>query len=174
MTAVTSWFHHRRALAFGIMAAGSSIGGVIYPILVSHLVPKIGFPWTMRVCAFLILFLLIIANLTVRTRVPPRPRPLNLWEFVHPYREITYDLLVAGSFFFFIGNFLPYTYVILQAANAGMSPHLQQYLIPIMNGASFFGRVLPGYVADKIGRYNVMVSPLERSRAVPLFMLCSQ
>lgn len=53
--------------------------------------------------------------------------------------------------------FLPMTYILLQAEAAGMSPTLVSYLLPILNGVSIFGRIIPGIVADKIGRYNVMV-----------------
>lgn len=43
------WFHQKRGLAFGFVAAGSSIGGVIFPIMCKRLIPTIGFPWTMRI-----------------------------------------------------------------------------------------------------------------------------
>lgn len=38
-----------------------------------------------------------------------------------------------------------------------MSTRLAGYLVPILNGSSFFGRVLPGIVADRVGRFNTMV-----------------
>ena len=38
-----------------------------------------------------------------------------------------------------------------------MSEDLAQYLVSILNAASLFGRVLPGYVADKIGRFNTLL-----------------
>lgn len=42
------WFFAKRGLAYGVVAAGSSIGGVIFPIMTQRLIPMIGFPWTMR------------------------------------------------------------------------------------------------------------------------------
>ena len=38
----------------------------------------------------------------------------------------------------------------------GMSPELAFYLTAILNGASFFGRVIPGITADKVGRLNML------------------
>ena len=38
-----------------------------------------------------------------------------------------------------------------------MSIHLQGYLIPILNAASVFGRILPGIVADRFGRMNTTI-----------------
>jgi MFS family permease len=54
-SSVPSWFLKRRGMAYGILAAGSGLGGLILPIMASHLIPSIGFAWTMRTIAFLIL-----------------------------------------------------------------------------------------------------------------------
>ena len=88
-SAVITWFHKKRALAIGIAASGSSLGGVILPIMVSRLVVEVGFGWTMRICAFLILGLLIVANLTVKSRIPPHPKPVHLMDFVRPLQEVS-------------------------------------------------------------------------------------
>jgi MFS family permease len=114
MSSVGTWFFRNRAAAFGIMAAGSSLGGVIFPIMVTRLIASAGFPWTMRACAFLILGMLVIANFTVKSRLPPRPRKLELMEFIRPLKEPAFTLLCIASFFFFFGTFLPFNYVILQ------------------------------------------------------------
>ena len=36
MSSVVSWFFKRRAAAFGIMVSGSSLGGVVLPIMMNH------------------------------------------------------------------------------------------------------------------------------------------
>lgn len=48
MTAPMTYFRKRRAIAGGLAITGSSLGGVIFPIMVVHLLPKVGFGWTMR------------------------------------------------------------------------------------------------------------------------------
>lgn len=78
-------------------------------------------------------------------------------EFIRPLKELPFDLVCFGAFLFFMGMFLPINYVILEATHYGMSENLAQYLVPILNAASFFGRTLPGYIADKVGRFNMMV-----------------
>lgn len=133
MSSTGTWFFKRRALAFGIMAAGSSLGGVILPIMVDRIIARAGFPWAMRGAAFLLLALLIYANLTVRSRLPPSPKPWSLMEFVLPFRELTFSLVVFASFLFFAGMFLPFTFVILSAQHDGMSERLAAYLVPILN-----------------------------------------
>lgn len=157
MTTVTTWFFKKRGLAFGVMAAGSSLGGVILPIMISRMIKEVGFGWAMRTGAFLILFLMIIANLTITSRLPPQPKPVELMEFIRPLKEVTYDLVAIGAFLFFMGMFLPINYIILEATSHGMKPELAQYLVSILNAASLFGRTIPGYLADKVGRFNTLV-----------------
>ncbi|KAL5323467.1 hypothetical protein ACEPPN_008004 [Leptodophora sp. 'Broadleaf-Isolate-01'] len=135
MSSVGTWFFKNRATAFGTMASGSSLGGVILPIMVSKLVPKIGFPWTMRAVAFTMFGMLIFANFTVKSRLTPQPKKLDLMTFVHPLKEPAFTLLCVASFLFFFGTFLPFNYIILQ----------------------IFGRILPGIIADRVGRFNVMI-----------------
>ena len=40
---VSTWFFKRRAFALGVMASGSSMGGVILPIMIERLLPRVGF-----------------------------------------------------------------------------------------------------------------------------------
>ncbi|KAK1593465.1 major facilitator superfamily transporter [Colletotrichum navitas] len=157
MASVTSWFFRRRAAAFGIMVSGSSVGGVVLPIMMSKMIAQVGFPWAIRAVAFLFLFLLGVSCLTVKSRLPPRPRPLVLKEYVDSLREPPMAITVCAMFLFFWGMFLPFNFVILQARAQGMDENLVIYLLPIMNAFSILGRIIPGIVADKIGRYNVMV-----------------
>ncbi|PBP18749.1 MFS general substrate transporter, partial [Diplocarpon rosae] len=157
MSSVGTWFFKNRATAFGTMASGSSLGGVILPIMVSKLIPQIGFAWTMRSVAFMMLGMLIMANLTVKSRLEPQPKKLDLMTFVRPLKEPAFSLLCLASFLFFFGTFLPFNYIILHARSHGMSANLSIYLIPILNAASIFGRILPGILADRFGRFNVMI-----------------
>lgn len=106
MSSTTTWFFKKRAFALGIMAAGSSLGGVIFPIMVEQIIAKAGFGWAMRASAFLILGLLLYANLTVKSRFPPMPKPWSIMDFINPFKEIPFLLTVFASFLFFFGMFL--------------------------------------------------------------------
>jgi len=154
---VSTWFLKKRGAAFGIMAAGSSLGGVIFPIMVNKLIPDVGFGWSMRIVAFVILGLLIVANLTIKSRLPPRGRPLDVAQFTTPFTELPFLTLVIACFLFFMGLFLPINFIQTQALAQGMSLNMAQYLIPILNAASIFGRIIPGILADRWGRYNLNI-----------------
>ncbi|KAJ0347647.1 hypothetical protein KNSL1_006254 [Colletotrichum chrysophilum] len=155
---VTTWFFKKRGAAIGLTVCGSSLGGVIFPIMLIHLIPQIGFGWSMRVCAFLILALLIWANFTVRSRIPPTKRPFRVMAFFQPFRELPFSLLTAAVYFFYWGMFIPITFIVVEARAGGMSEGLSQYLVPILNGASIIGRTVPNALADKVGHFNMMIT----------------
>ena len=102
-TCVTTWFFKKRGAALGLVTAGSSLGGVIFPIMVIKLIPEVGFGWTMRICAFLILACLIFANLTVRSRIRPSRRPFKVMAFFRPLGELRFFLLTVAVCFFYWG-----------------------------------------------------------------------
>ncbi|KAL5357892.1 major facilitator superfamily domain-containing protein [Aspergillus floccosus] len=82
ITAPMTYFRRARALAGGVTVAGSSVGGVVFPLMVNHLLPKIGFAWTMRVCAFLVLGLWVIVVATISSNIPHKRREFNFWNFL--------------------------------------------------------------------------------------------
>jgi MFS family permease len=56
----------------------------------------------------------------------------------------------------FLGLFTPLFYIPTYAVSRGMDATLASYLLAILNAASTFGRVIPGVLADKFGRLNVL------------------
>lgn len=152
------WFNRRRGAALGVVFTGSSIGGVVLPIALTHLINEVGFGWSMRICAFIMLFLLIIANLTVRPYRPPSQSQKVTWaQLAKPFKEVQFILINTGFFFFSYGFFAVVNYLPVEAASTGMSANLVQYLVPIFNAASLFGRLFSGFLGDKLGRYNIFI-----------------
>ncbi|KAG9189696.1 hypothetical protein G6011_06564 [Alternaria panax] len=152
---IPTWFLKKRGLAFGVMVSGSGLGGIIFPIVATHLIPQIGYGWTMRTLAFLILGMMGIALLTVKSRLPPRPREFELWVFVEPFKDTRFILLTIASFLFFMGLFIPINFIEVEAMSDGMSTSLAGYLLAVLNAASMFGRIIPGALADKVGKFNM-------------------
>ena len=139
------------------MFTGSSIGGVIFPILISRLIQEVGFGWAMRTCAFLMLFLLIIANLTVRAFRPPYPQKVTVAQLMKPFTELSYMTVAGGFFFFSYGFFAVINYLAVDALSASVDPNIIQYLIPLLNAGSLFGRLISGVLGDKLGRFNMFI-----------------
>lgn len=55
----------------GIMVSGSSLGGVLFPVMLKRLFDSVGFGWAVRAIGFLIFGCLVAANFLVRSRLPP-------------------------------------------------------------------------------------------------------
>jgi len=135
LSCVATWFDKRRALAFGIVSSGSSLGGVVFPTMLSRLLPTIGFGWTLRIAAFIILTLLVVANLTVRSRIAPVPRPVKFSDYTSPFSEIPFVLLMLASCCGFFAMFVPINYIVLEAQQDGVDRDLAGYLLTILNAA---------------------------------------
>lgn len=70
-------------------------------------------------------------------------------------------LVTAGTYFMEWGLFVPIAYLTSYALSTGAVSHTLAYqLIAVFNAGSAFGRWLPGYFADKWGRYNLMILTL--------------
>jgi MFS family permease len=62
----------------------------------------------------------------------------------------------AGAFFCTFPVLAPYNYLPEQAVGGGMNKKLAEYSLAIMNASAMVGRVIPGYVSDFMGPFNVM------------------
>ena len=69
---VTVYFEKNRGLAIAVVSIGNSIKGVVYPVIVQYLFPRIGFTWTMRVLGFINLACLATSLAFLTPRLPPR------------------------------------------------------------------------------------------------------
>jgi MFS family permease len=154
---IPGWFNKRKGTAYGVLATGSSLGGVVLPIMVNRMIQSVGFGWAMRTTAFIIMALLVITNLTVRSFQKPQPRKLTLDQFWRPFAELQFATLTVGMTIFTWGMYIPLNYLQVEAVAHGMSEGLVQYLVAIFGAASLFGRLLSGIFGDKFGLFNVFV-----------------
>lgn len=87
-------------------------------------------------------------------------------------RTPRYALFTLGSTLFMFGMFTPFTYI-----NTFATMHqlpFSDYYLSILNGASLFGRTIPGFLADRYGALNTFVPHLYASAIlVFLFPLCT-
>ncbi|KAL4866955.1 hypothetical protein BDV12DRAFT_198681 [Aspergillus spectabilis] len=153
MAAVSQWFDKKRAAALGLAVAGSSIGGVVFPIVLSKMLnsSSLGFGWAVRIVAFIMILPMAVSCLTVTARLPPRPTTFFIGA---AFKQPRFLLIVLAFFFMLLGFFSPLFFIPTYAVSRGMEPTLASYLVAITNGASTFGRIIPGILADKFGRLN--------------------
>ena len=67
---VAHWFEVRRGQANGIVFIGSSLGGIVYPVIMNPLFEKLGWAWAMRALTLIILLLIITGNVCIKGRLP--------------------------------------------------------------------------------------------------------
>lgn len=154
---VSTYFSKKRAFAIAIVASGTAPGGVIFPIIVQQLLPRIGFPWTIRILAFVMLALQTIGFAFAKPRLPPRKTgPLIEWP---AFRESTYSLFCLGMFLVFWSLYFGFYYIgsfgrdILHISRNGSIN-----LLLIANGVGLFGRLIPAVLADRFfGPLNMLL-----------------
>lgn len=157
LSTISGWFTKKRGLAFGVLATGSSLGGVVFPLMISNLLRTVGYGWALRSVAFVIFVLLVVANLTLRTRRAPIPTTLTKQLVVRPFREVPFQLLLVGLFLVPFGLYIPINYMPVAAIGAGFPKDLAQNLVAFYNAASLIGRLSSGYLSDKLGKFNVYI-----------------
>lgn len=153
---VAHYFMRRRGNAMGLVAFGSSVGGTAFPIMTRHLITAVGFPWTMRIIAFLLIITTGIPLLTMRRRLPPVITPGGMFTLT-AFKYTPYSIYSSCAFVSFLGLYTVLTFIDISAVSWGVSPDYSFYLVAIANGASGFGRVIGGLISDKVGAGNVMI-----------------
>ncbi|GKZ47183.1 hypothetical protein AbraIFM66951_010533 [Aspergillus brasiliensis] len=144
----------KRGAAVGIVIGGSSLGGVLWPIIVNELLqkPTIGFGWTMRIVGFIMLPLL-------GAKPEPEPEPSSKESTDKSLlKNRSLHLTCLSFFIIYFGMFSPFFYISSYGVTQGIaSSSLSFYTISMLNGASLFGRIIPGILADKYGRFNTCI-----------------
>ena len=124
---------------------------------------------TWLAAGFVLLALAVPANLFLRTRLPPPPprsarREASAWRSVLPdctvFRDPRFALATVGCLFMEWGLLTPVTYLVSYAVAHGEEEGDAFLLMSYYNAASLVGRVVPGYVADRCGRFNTIVATI--------------
>ncbi len=128
----------------------------MFPLLLEQLIPQIGFAWSTRIIGCIYIVLCAIANLLVKSRLPPT-RDASANPDFRIFSNPEFALTVAGVFLLEWALFVPLAYICSYAMAQGFSTSMSYNILIFLNVGSFFGRTLPGYIADRIGRYNANI-----------------
>ncbi|EGO19309.1 hypothetical protein SERLADRAFT_364080 [Serpula lacrymans var. lacrymans S7.9] len=160
MAVIGHWFKRRAAFALGFVVAGSGVSGIVFPIMINKLLPKIGFAWTVRVCALIVFVCYTIATFTIKTCRSSKPLPNSLFKVLDfgAFRDLRFTTFAIGAWFSTFSVFNPYFYIAEYSTAMNGPSSISAYLLAIICALSIFGRILPGLVADKWGRFNTMTA----------------
>lgn len=160
INSVSTWFFHRRAFAIGITTTGGSCGGIFFPLVMAQVLPKIGFGWTVRIIGFTQLAFLVCATFLIRSRLNHpktiKGRKIVFFDFA-AFKDPAWAWFTAGCFIQLLGLWAPINYLASYAIAHRFSTSMAFNLLAFLNAGSFFGRIIPGILGDKFGRFTTFV-----------------
>lgn len=156
LASVGHFFLVKRGNAMGIVCTSGSIGGVAFPLALQKLLPMVGFAWSTRILGFVILVLLVVASLLIRSRLPYTKAGSAMPDF-RILEDLGLTFCSFGIFFLEWGLFVPIAYIASYAVDHGRTAGFSFQIVAFLNAGSFFGRWAPGFVADRIGRFNTVI-----------------
>lgn len=157
LSLVTTYFARNRSVALAIMASGSATGGLVYPTIARQLLPRIGFPWTVRIMAFMMLAVGACYCSLLKPRLPPR-RSGPVLE-LSAFKEVPYSMFLLGVFLICLGQYFAFYYISSFAQDIlNLSYGTSINVLLVLNGIGVLGRLIPSYFADKYtGPYNILI-----------------
>ncbi|KAK7458869.1 hypothetical protein VKT23_009879 [Stygiomarasmius scandens] len=164
--------HHwkeRKAFAMGLVTIGSSIGSIFFPIMLNQLFekPSVGFGWGVRASAFVVLGLLVLANLLMSDRrALESEKPKAVPDIRGIMTDVPYLLCILACLFVNLGVFFPYFYLQLFSILHNVDQNIAFYFLAILSAASLPGRLLPNILADRFGPFNAIVPAIGISGAL--------
>lgn len=156
-------FVRRRGMAVGTAVMGTSIGSVIFPIMLRSTLPTLGWTWSLRIVALVVACVTTLGVLCYL----PFPRLISAHSSERRSKSANFDLsafrspafsFVASGVFmvefvvFGIGGLLPTI-----STGAGFSAEDGYTLLAILGACSCLGRFTIGILGDRLGALNTML-----------------
>ncbi|RLV93932.1 putative transporter MCH4 [Spathaspora sp. JA1] len=171
---LSHWFNLKRGTAIGLATMGGSIGGIIVPIMLKNLYPKFGFAWSIRILGFFCLGCMLFSIFLCRERITRKSTSSEeiqrgngkfqtMIAEMKEYFEFKalldpkYSFCIAGTFAVELAFLSMMTYLASYAITQGMSESDSYILITVFNSTGVLGRLVPGYLSDKLGYFNIMI-----------------
>jgi MFS family permease len=196
MLSPIEWFNKNRALALGVSQCGVGLGGMIWPIVFKNVVEKHGFRWGVRTIGLMYIPLSLGAVLFIPRKlderyISPGQKPLSNtqfswknikvlhWTYLNTFRRWTrvvkdmkYVALLVVNLIGMFGSYPAIFYIDYYASiifgEKDPTSNLVKWIIVIYNIMGTPGRIIPAFIADKVGRTNVLISCILASGALIL------
>ncbi|KAJ2720624.1 hypothetical protein GGI07_004504 [Coemansia sp. Benny D115] len=149
------WFTNKRALAVGIVVAGSGVGGLWLTPATDSMISSLGTGWSLRITGIIVFAVNSVASLFMRNRlcVASRDKVVDLSIF----RDIRFLFIFSGAVCGTTAYFTPlFSLPSFAISITGKSERFGTNLITIINAASTVGRIATGQVAAGFGNINTL------------------
>ncbi|KAJ2027099.1 hypothetical protein IWW57_002760 [Coemansia sp. S610] len=149
------WFTKRRALAVGVAASGTGIGGLWLTPATDHMISGLGTAWALRITGIIVFAVNSVASLFLRNRLVVQRRE-KIVDF-SILRDSRFLLIFAGGICGTTAYFTPLFLLPSFAIEvSGKSNDFGTNLITIVNAASTIGRIATGQAAASFGNMNTL------------------
>ena len=147
LAAVSAAFTHKpqqRPIAIGISSVGSSLGGIVLPIMLRSLISRISFAWAVRALALTNLAA-AFAIVAVLCRHPGRANRKGTSFFdKSALRDLAFLFFALSLFITYLPYYIPLTYITTFARTAlNANQDYAGYLLAIVMAGGLLGRTLP-------------------------------
>ncbi|KHN94851.1 MFS monocarboxylate transporter [Metarhizium album ARSEF 1941] len=145
---VSTYFSKKKSIAISLGACGGAVGGIVFALMAQQLLPKLGFPWTVRTMGLVVLVSSVIVYLLVEPRLPPR-KSGPIVEMA-AFKDSTYLLFAVSMFFTLWAAYFAYYYARAYALNVlGGSQSTSFTMLLVINAVGIPGRLIPAFIADR-------------------------
>ena len=151
--AVGQWFEQRRGLALGITVAGSGVGTLIMAPVAEALIDAYDWRVAVRWLGAGGLVLMLASAAVIRGAVIERA---TIGAFAMVRRSRAFWLLVFSSFVAAYGYWVPFVHIVPYAEDHGIATARAALLVAVMGAGNTIGRIVMGWLADKVGRLRMM------------------
>ena len=174
LSLVSHWFEKRKGLAMGISVAGLGLGGLIMLPLSANLIYLLGWEWTYRILGLTICFVLVplivlviknsphdLVTLPYEERytppeehqsitVPNSNMRIEKWTLRKALKTSTFRILVLAFMMVFVGTASVVVHAVPFFVGQGFSNQLASTILGSAVGVSILGRIITGYLSDRI------------------------
>ncbi|CAO3647388.1 unnamed protein product [Cunninghamella echinulata] len=156
---IPQWFTTKRGQAMGLSSAGTGIGGLALSPMASSLIIKYSIKYAYLIIGLMGGGILLIATALIRTRFPKPPMndkirsPIKL----SMLKDVNFVIWLFGAVISLMGYFAPLFYLPTYGASIGLDSTTTSNLVGICCAMNAVGRLVLGWVADRIGRLNMYI-----------------
>jgi MFS family permease len=181
---IVKWFVEKRGLALGLAQSGLGIGIIFIPPLTGAMINALGWRQACVIlggAVFIVLFtmaFLLVGHPEKMGLLPdgrkenPSGKPLrsshsdmtyeriyqeNSWSAAEAIHTRSFWVLTALFFCTWLFVFLPLVHLVIFAMDIGLPKESAVMALSILGGSSTLGRVVMGFISDRIGRKQALI-----------------